>query len=58
MKLGHITDRAACAAFAREQRNRFHSLQGNWTRRLWNMQVLIACENKLSRLTRARKAGK
>jgi hypothetical protein len=58
MKLGHITDRAACAAFAREQRNRFHSLQGNWTRRLWNYSVAQAVHNRLAMLTRARKAGK
>jgi hypothetical protein len=57
MKLGNASDRRACAAFAREQRNRFPTLQGNWSRRLWNFSVAQAVHNKLAMLVRARKAG-
>lgn len=57
MKYGAASDRATVARFAREQRARFPTLQGGWSRRLWNHAVQQACENKLAILTRARKAG-
>ncbi len=54
-KLGHPADRDACAKFAREQRARFPSLHGGWTRSQWNHQVAQAAANKLAILTKARR---
>lgn len=54
-KLGHPSDRQACAQFARANRARLPTLAGGWTRSQWNHQVSQATANKLAVMTRARK---
>jgi hypothetical protein len=54
-KQGSAADRAALAAFARQQRNRFPTLMGGWSRSAWNAQIAAAIWNNLARMTRARR---
>jgi SRSO17 transposase len=54
-KQGSAADRAALAAFARQQRSQFAMLQGNWSRHALNARVQQAIHNMLSRMTRARR---
>jgi hypothetical protein len=54
-KLGSAADRAALAAFARQQRARFPTLIGGWSRSAWNHQISVAISNNLARMTRARR---
>jgi hypothetical protein len=53
IKQGSAADRAACAAFAREQRANFPG--AHWSRADWNHYVFITTRNRLSRLTASRK---
>jgi hypothetical protein len=54
-KRGSAADRAALAAFARQQRARFPTLAGGWSYAAWNAQVQQAIHNNLARMIRARR---
>jgi hypothetical protein len=54
-KLGSAADRAALASFARQQRARYGTLLGGWSRSEWNHQISVSIANNLARMTRARK---
>jgi hypothetical protein len=54
-KLGSAADRAALAAFARQQRARYGTLLGGWSRSEWNHQIAVSIANNLARMIRARR---
>jgi hypothetical protein len=54
-KHGSAADRAALAAFARQQRARYGTLLGGWSRSEWNHQIAVSIANNLARMTRARR---
>jgi hypothetical protein len=54
-KHGSAADRAALALFARQQRARYGTLLGGWSRSEWNHQIAVSIANNLARMTRARR---
>jgi hypothetical protein len=54
-KQGSAADRAALAVFARQQRARYGTLLGGWSRSEWNHQIAVSIANNLARMIRARR---